>query len=173
MSARSNTSGTCGLIVGCKVELGHQDAFPVPEWTREELCLIVSRAGAWLRRFQEIETSERRLSLDGMREYIDVRLRMLVASGRAGFSERRRSGTDLWDQRALFSGAFAAGPPAPVQPPALPRRQSDDRRPRRPEAEREVENVGDEVERLPEHGESPMRETLRAAGRLGKGARGR
>src|SRR5205814_5255451 len=47
--------------------------------------------GRWLRVFQEIETPSQRLSLDEMREYIDIRLQTLVGSSRAAFSKTDRS----------------------------------------------------------------------------------
>ena len=59
--------------------------------TVDQLCRITHDIGRWLRVFQRLDVPGRRLSLDAMREYIDVRLVMLVRSRRAGFSAADRS----------------------------------------------------------------------------------
>lgn len=59
--------------------------------TLDELTQTAGRVGAWLRTFQSIEHLQRRISIDGMREYLDFRLRRLVESPKGAFSQRRRA----------------------------------------------------------------------------------
>lgn len=58
--------------------------------TLDDLTSIAAHIGAWLRAFQEIEHLGRRIAIDDMREYLDFRLRRLVASPKGAFSEQRR-----------------------------------------------------------------------------------
>jgi thiamine kinase-like enzyme len=46
--------------------------------TRDELCSTLARIGPWLRALHAIAPAGRRFSLDGMREYMEVRLARLV-----------------------------------------------------------------------------------------------
>lgn len=48
--------------------------------TVSELGSILSEVGGWLRAFQAVEATNGRFSLEAMREYIDVRLRRLLAT---------------------------------------------------------------------------------------------
>ena len=58
----------------------------------EQLSLGLERVGEWLRRFHErMPRSSARLSATDMREYLDVRLRILVARAPVGFSADMRS----------------------------------------------------------------------------------
>lgn len=56
--------------------------------TLDELCTVMSRIGLWLRTVQTLEVPNARFSLDGMREYLDVRLVRLVRHGGLGAQER-------------------------------------------------------------------------------------
>lgn len=48
--------------------------------TRGELGRTLSGVGGWLRAFQAVETGDRHFSLNDMRDYVDVRLRRLLAT---------------------------------------------------------------------------------------------
>jgi hypothetical protein len=54
----------------------------------DELCTVMSRIGVWLRTVQTLDVANTRFSLDGMREYLDVRLVRLVRHGGLGAEER-------------------------------------------------------------------------------------
>ena len=57
----------------------------------EQLSLGLERVGEWLRRFHErMPSSPTRLKAADMREYLDVRLRILVARAPGGFSAEMR-----------------------------------------------------------------------------------
>lgn len=56
-----------------------------------ELCRVASRIGRWLSAFQRVCRSNRRITLEAMREYLDVRLRRLVANPKAAFSQSDRT----------------------------------------------------------------------------------
>jgi len=58
--------------------------------TLNGLLHIAGRVGAWLRAFQGIRRLDRRITIDDMREYLDVRLKRLVSSPKGGFCELRR-----------------------------------------------------------------------------------
>jgi hypothetical protein len=58
--------------------------------TLAELTEVAGRIGAWLKTFQGVDRQNRRISLEGMRDYLDFRLRRLVASPKGAFSERQR-----------------------------------------------------------------------------------
>lgn len=57
---------------------------------QDRLCRIARRLGGWLRVFQKIERRDSKVSLDDMRQYVDVRLQQLTSSRHAGFSEEQR-----------------------------------------------------------------------------------
>jgi aminoglycoside phosphotransferase (APT) family kinase protein len=57
----------------------------------KQLIQLARGIGTWLRHFQAVDRTNRRVSLDDMREYLDFRLRRLVANPKAAFSEQRRS----------------------------------------------------------------------------------
>jgi hypothetical protein len=64
----------------------------------DELCTVMARIGVWLRTVQTLDVPNARFSLDGMREYLDVRLVRLVGTG--GLSAQERSGIlKFFDQR--------------------------------------------------------------------------
>jgi aminoglycoside phosphotransferase (APT) family kinase protein len=56
-----------------------------------ELLDVARRAGEWIRIFQKTGGDGRRIQLEEIREYIDVRLRRLIAAPQAHFSESDRS----------------------------------------------------------------------------------
>jgi hypothetical protein len=56
----------------------------------QRLCEITARSGAWLRAFQTLDTVGDSSSINGMRDYIDLRLQRLVAARAARFTERDR-----------------------------------------------------------------------------------
>jgi tRNA A-37 threonylcarbamoyl transferase component Bud32 len=58
--------------------------------TLEHLTHVARRIGVWLKTFQEIERVNRRITLDDMREYLDVRLRRLAQNPKGRFSEEQR-----------------------------------------------------------------------------------
>jgi hypothetical protein len=55
-----------------------------------DLEKIFARIGRWVRAFQSIAISDRQLSLEDMRQYLDVRLEKLVKSGCDWFAESDR-----------------------------------------------------------------------------------
>jgi hypothetical protein len=61
-----------------------------PERPLDELCAVMARIGVWLRTIQTLDVPNRRFSLDGMRDYLDVRLVRLVRHG--GLSAHERCG---------------------------------------------------------------------------------
>jgi Ser/Thr protein kinase RdoA (MazF antagonist) len=56
-----------------------------------ELLDVARRAGEWIRTFQKTGGDGRRIQMEEIREYIDVRLRRLTAAPHARFSESDRS----------------------------------------------------------------------------------
>lgn len=58
--------------------------------TLDDLCTVMARIGVWLRTVQTLDVSNARFSLDGMRDYLDVRLVRLVRHG--GLDARERCG---------------------------------------------------------------------------------
>jgi hypothetical protein len=68
----------------------------------DQLALSLQRVGEWLRRFHEVApASSGQLSVAEMREYLDVRLRILVDKGRGRFSaSTRRKLLAAFDARA-------------------------------------------------------------------------
>lgn len=58
----------------------------------EELSNIFAGVGTWLQAFQEVEPTEKKFSLDRLRNYVDDRLVKLVGVDRAGFCEEDRAG---------------------------------------------------------------------------------
>jgi hypothetical protein len=72
----------------------YQDREPL-----DDLCTVMSRIGVWLRTIQTLDVQSERFSLDGMREYLDVRLVRLVRHG--GLSARDRCGIlRFFDERS-------------------------------------------------------------------------
>ena len=58
--------------------------------TRNQLVDYCGRCGDWLRQFQKILPSESRFSISEMWQYVDLRLKRLVADRRARFGESPR-----------------------------------------------------------------------------------
>ncbi|NOT28708.1 MAG: hypothetical protein HOP16_21710 [Acidobacteria bacterium] len=61
-----------------------------PQRHRDEVDATMATVGRWLRAFQGIDSSGTRVTVDGLRDYIDVRLRRLVDEAAADFSEDDR-----------------------------------------------------------------------------------
>jgi aminoglycoside phosphotransferase (APT) family kinase protein len=82
MRARGETLGTV---------LKQQATWWPAMTTLADLERTLARVGTWLRVFQATGTGARPFSLEGMREYVDVRLRRLVGMPLARVSEEARS----------------------------------------------------------------------------------
>lgn len=64
----------------------------------DDLCTVMARIGVWLRTVQTLDVPSARFSLDGMREYLDVRLGRLVRHG--GLAAQERCGIlSFFDER--------------------------------------------------------------------------
>ncbi len=59
--------------------------------TLDDLTNIAGRIGVWLKTFQGIDRLDRRITLDAMREYLDVRLKRLVSNPKGSFSKAQRA----------------------------------------------------------------------------------
>ena len=82
---------------------GRDARWPVAPEGLSSLLLAMNRIGRWIAAFQRIPADQPsgRISLDDAREYLDVRLKRLLAIPRAGFDEaRRRELLDYFDRRA-------------------------------------------------------------------------
>ena len=58
--------------------------------TVERLSAVMASVAEWLRTFHRVRPVSGRFDLDGMREYLDIRLVRLVANRRSGFDEADR-----------------------------------------------------------------------------------